>query len=185
MKIVGLAFLMLVALVIVTPANCWAQSISSNASTTQDPTIRDLLNEVKQLRIDIRRVAAGAYRAQTVVERFRLQQAQVNRLSLELSKLREQLSDTRSMRLVLKEKLSEATRRYESGIMPEAELAAIKTSLEQLNQHEPELAQRELQLSAELNQQQIVLEDLNKRLDELERDLATIGGTDNKPKEQP
>jgi hypothetical protein len=163
---------------------CYAQSAASSklAQLNQEQVMKELLNEVRQLRLEVRRMTTNAYRAQAMIARLRLQQEQVNRLTLELSKVRAQISDLESARVELNEKFAAMKKKWEAGMVPESEVNAVKEKIELLNQREPDLMQRESQLAAELNVERGNLGELNRRLDEIERELLTISkGEEDKP----
>jgi predicted nuclease with TOPRIM domain len=120
-----------------------------------------------------------------MIERLRVQQGQVNRLTLELNRVRLELAGLKSSRVELKEKLTETEKRWEAGAIPSSEVTAIKTTLADLDRREPELMIRESQLGAELTVEQGNLEALNKRLDAIEQELLTITKSDDeKPRKK-
>ena len=135
--------------------------------------MKELLTEVRQLRAEMRRMTANVYRSQAMIERLRLQQEQVNRLTLEVSRVRTEISDLKSNRVGLKERLAAIEKKYQVGMIQESELTAAKTAVEELDQREPNLMEREAQLTAELHGERGKLLELNKRLDEIERALLT------------
>lgn len=168
-------FFVLIAILVSAPQS-YAQSEASpkSAQPNQEQVMRELLSEVRQLRLDVRRIAGNAYRAQTMIERLRLQQGQVNRLTLELSKVRGQISDLKTARVALKEEVAAVQRKYDVGVLPSSEMNALKARIEGLDQREPDLTTRESQLAGELSVEQANLEKLSTRLDEIERELLTI-----------
>ena len=111
MKRSMLATLFGIALVVLVAArDSKAQSNSSaNAGgARQDQVLADLLGEVRQLRIALQQISVNAYRGQILVERLRLQQEQVNRLSQELNSTRNQIGEMKSSQVTAKAKLDEA-----------------------------------------------------------------------------
>ena len=157
----------------------WEQPAYSQTSTASEQVMKDLLNEVRALRHDLRRMTATAYRAQTMIERLRVQQGQVNRLTQELNRVRIELVGLKSSRVEVKEKLADAEKKWEAGAVPHSEVTAIKATLADLDRREPELMIRESQLGAELTVEQGNLEALNKRLDAIEQELFTVTKTDD------
>jgi len=157
----------------------WQQPAYSQTSTTSEQVMSDLLNEVRALRQDLRRMTATAYRAQTMIERLRVQQGQVNRVSLELNRVRMELADLKSSRVELKQKLADTEKKLEAGLIPPSELTAIKATLADFDRREPELMIRESQLGAELTVEQGNLEALNKRLDAIEQELLSVTKSDD------
>jgi chromosome segregation ATPase len=176
-------FFTVAMLVLLAPHNVYAQSGTSPtpSSTNQDPAMQELLSEVRQLRIAVQRMSVNAYRAQVLVERLRLQQEQVNRLTQELNTVRNQVNETKAAQVNFKERLDEAEKRHASGLLPESEVNATKAAMEEFKQREQSLTEREIQLSTDLNTERRNLTDLNKRLDDLEREmLMTNQGEESK-----
>ena len=151
------------------------------AQTTDrtDQTISDLLKEVRLLRKDLRQITASAYRANTLIERLRLQQGQINRLTQELNNVHSQLAEIKYSRNDLTAKLKELEKNVDAGLTPPAEIEAVKTTLANLDRREAELMTRDAQLGAELTTQQGALDDLSNKLDNIERELLTLSGSDD------
>jgi hypothetical protein len=170
-------FFCLITFIILSSQQSYAQSEASSRSpqVNQGQMLKELLDEVRQLRIDLSRMSSSAYRAQMVFERLRLQQEQVNRLTIELSKANTEISELKSARPTLKEKIEALEKKWETGLIPETEVKAAKAEIEWLNQREQSLVDREPQLTAELNVERGNLEALKARLDEIEREILTTG----------
>jgi len=174
MKRLAFCVLWSIGVFVASPQYSWAQSeAAAKPSPKQEQILKELVDEVRQLRLEVRRMTANVYRAQTMIERLRMQQEIVNRLTIELSKVRVQLADLKSERVGLKAKAAEIEKKYEVGSLPESEVNAVKATIEQLNQREPNLTEREYQLAGELNVERGNLEELNRRLDQIERELLT------------
>jgi chromosome segregation ATPase len=167
----------LITLIILSSQQSYAQSEGSSRSSQviQGQVLKELLDEVRQLRIDLLRMNGHAYRAQMVAERLRLQQEQVNRLTLELNKVNSEISDLRSTRPGLNEQIEGLEKKVETGLIPNSELKAAKAAMERLSQREQSLMEREPQLTAELSAERGNLEALKARLDEIEREILTMG----------
>lgn len=142
--------------------------------------MKDLLSEVRLLRQDLRRLSSTTYRANTMIERLRIQQSQVNRLTTELSNVRGQLASIKSGRIELKEKIKELQRRWDAGAIPESELNAAKSALAEMDQREPDLTVKESELAGQLVAERTNLEELNRRLDAIEQELLRITQDDDK-----
>ncbi len=170
-------FFCLITFIILSSQQSYAQSEAASISpqVNQGQMLKELLDEVRQLRIDLNRMSSNAYRAQMVIERLRLQQGQVNRLTIELNKVTTEISDLKPERTGLKEQIKALEKRWETGLIPDTELKAAKAAMERLNQREQSLVEREPQLIAELNVERGNLEALKARLDEIEREILTIG----------
>jgi peptidoglycan hydrolase CwlO-like protein len=114
---------------------------AAHAQTTDrmDQAINDLLKEVRLLRKDLRQITASAYRANALIERLRLQQGQVNRLTQELNTVRSQLREIKYSRNDLIARLKDLEKNVDAGLTPQSETEAIKTTLAELERREAEL----------------------------------------------
>jgi chromosome segregation ATPase len=174
----------LITFIILCSPQSYAQSSASSRSSqlNQEQILKELLDEVRQLRIDLGRMNSNAYRAQMVFERMRLQQEQVNRLTIELNRVNTEIRDLQSAQPGLKEKIEGLEKKFEKGLIPDTEVKDAKAAMEELSQRERSLMEREPQLTAELSAERGNLEALKARLDEIEREILTIGkGEEGKP----
>lgn len=88
----GIAMLGLFAL-----RDCYAQSDApQNAGPSKPDQMQELVQEVHKLRLVMQQISVNAYQGQVLVERLRLQQEQINRLTQELNGIRNQISDMKS-----------------------------------------------------------------------------------------
>jgi chromosome segregation ATPase len=167
----------LVTFITLSSQQSYAQSESSSRSSpfNQGQILKELLDEVRQLRIDLSRMNGNAYRAQMVLERMRLQQEQVNRLTLELNRVNSEISDLESERPGLKEKIESLEKKLKTGLIPDDEVEAAKAAMERLSHRVQSLVERDTQLTAELSAKRGNLEALKGRLDEIEREILTMG----------
>jgi|SRR6476620_3552019 len=152
-----------------------AQAASAQATTpvsgsgpTEEQSLRDLVNEVRQLRAMLQRVTITNYKTNIVVERLKFQQEMVSRLSHELNDVRESLADTRASVARMREQASRFQAGVESGVRNPDELAAIKLEVEAANQREARLATRETQVMSDLATERMRLAELNEQLAKLE-----------------
>ena len=170
MKNLTYSLLALAALLIFSP-----QSIHAQTQKSSDQVMNELLNEVRKLGQDLRKMTANTYRTQTVFERLRLDQDQLSRATIEQGRVRAQVATIRASRVELTEKFKDLERKIQVGAIPDTELNPLRVQLAALDPREAELLTRDSQLTAEINLVQGRLDELNKRLDALERELATIG----------
>src|SRR5437867_7109373 len=107
------------ALILLVAQDSRAQSgtAPSGGGPKQDQVIQELLGEVRQLRIALQHISVNAYRGQVMVERLRLQQEQVNRLTQELNSTRNEISEMRSTQVTAKTKLDEAEKQQDKGLV--------------------------------------------------------------------
>jgi chromosome segregation ATPase len=158
---------------------------SNPQQSGQEKMIQELLSEVRQLRIAIQRMSISTYQAQILAERLRLQQEQVNRLTKDLSSVKNELGDLKAVEVELKLKLAEAERQYDAGLLTDAEIKAVKAREDGRKLREQALTEREAQLSGELSTEQANLADLNRRMDALEHEMRSlIPGEENKTGEK-
>ena len=148
----------------------------------QDQVLQELLGEVRQLRIALQQISTNAYRGQVLVERLRLQQEQVNRLSQELNSTRNQIGEIKSNQTTAKVKLDEAEKGQDTGIVSPSITARYREALEGLKRQEQTLTERELQVTAQLETERANLSDLYKRLDALELEMVTTQRNGDKTK---
>ena len=169
-------FLAMASLLIV----CKTGYAQNGPTQAPDQAIKDLLTEVRLLRQDLRKLSSTTYRANTMIERLRIQQSQVNRLTTELSNVRGQLASIKTGRIELKEKIKDLQKRWDAGTIPESELIAAKNVLAEIDQREPDLTVKESELAGQLVIERSTLEELNRRLDAIEQELLTITQDDEK-----
>jgi hypothetical protein len=168
------------ALILFVPQDSQSQSgkAANAGGPKQDQVIQELLGEVRQLRIALQHISVNAYRGQVMVERLRLQQEQVNRLTQELSSTRNQITEMKSAQVSAKVNLDDAEKQQDKGLVSESIAARYKELLEDLKRREQSLSEREIQLAARLEAERTNLTDLNKRLDALELEMMITSQTD-------
>jgi len=149
-------------------ASAQATTPVSGSAPTEEQSLRDLVNEVRQLRAMLQRVTITNYKTNIVVERLKFQQEMVSRLSHELNDVRETLADTRASIARMREQASRFQAGVESGVRNPDELAAIKLEVEAANQREARLATRETQVMSDLATERMRLAELNDQLAKLE-----------------
>ena len=153
------------------------------ASTTQavqsDQTLQTLLGEVHQLRLAIERSNLNTYHAQITIERMKLQQQRVDRLTALLDQVRNQLASSRKAVSQMSTNLKGAEIRLaqETNAAERADseryIRSLKFELEELIQKEQQEQGYETQFNAQLQLEQAKLNELNDRLDILQRELET------------
>ncbi len=112
-----------------------------------------------------------------MVERMRLQRERVDVLTQALEQLRDEIINARANRPRLLESIKELESKKESERdatrreQIETELKELKYSLDQQSQLEERQTNKEAQLNTQLEAERAKLDDLEKRLDALEREL--------------
>lgn len=167
--------LCLLTLTCLTTHKAFAQTgTQTNASRTEsDQVLKEILNEVRQLRADLQRLNVNAHRTQALLDRMKVQQEQVIRLTREIGNVRDELLAIQHRQVRIKEALEMLEKQKNAGLVKEEEVKVVASELEELKQREQRLMEREPQLSSELDSTRATLAQLNSRLDELEQELLT------------
>lgn len=150
-------------------ANASAQSVKTQEAVrpSSEQSLQELVAEVRQLRATLQRMNAAIYKGQVLLERLKLQQEQVTRISRELAQVREEMHEVRAQQHRLKEVLGRMEPGVEAGARHPGEVADLKGQLELISQREHRLAIRETQLAADLEGERAVFNDLNNKLNAL------------------
>lgn len=188
MVLVAVAFLLLFTA---------AQSAAAQVKREPEQAMAELLQEVRMLRQALQilqRMSVDTYRSQLLVDRIRVNREDVRNLTESLDNTRELLSKTHATIPQFTEqlKLLEARAQTEVDQHKKAELELEarqkKDVLERYKAQVEPLKEREQKLTAELNAERIKLEDLESRLDLLERTIENDRrklGDDKAPTRQP
>jgi len=159
-----------------------AQPLTTSAtlgrlSAEEASALRELLNEVHLLRLALQSTTAGAKRIQLAAERLRLQQERVDKAAKDLEDTRNQLADLKANQLRTGETLKELERQIRQEAFParraelEKQYRLAKIELDPLAERETRLKDRESQQMAFLAAEQSKLQELNEKLNELEREF--------------
>ena len=167
MKQVFLCLLLLV----LTSATALAQTTSASRPTSEQ-SLQELVREVRQLRTTLQRINTAMYKGQVLIERLKLQQEQVARITRELADVRENLSEMRGHQTRLNEASTKAEAGVESGVKDRSELVSLKGEVELLKDREQRLVAREIRLANDLELERARLNELNDRLNALELELT-------------
>ena len=142
-----------------------------------DPTTKALLNEVRLLRQTLQNTGLNAYRSQILLERIKINNEQIVRLSAALNQTREQLEKTEATipRQGERVKLLETMIENEIDAVKRAQLdfevKELKRSLEVYKRGVTQLREREQEQAAQLQAQQGKLAELERRLEMLEEQI--------------
>ena len=159
-----------------------AQSVAAQVKREPDQTLEELLQEVRMLRQalqTLQRMSVDTYRSQLLVDRIRVNREDVRRLIESLDDTRELLSKTHSTipQFTERHKVLEARAQTEVDQNKKAELELearqVKDALERYKAQVEPLKEREQKLTAELNAEKSKLDDLESRLDLLERTIES------------
>ena len=162
------------------PTAAHAQTGTPAKTAAEGQTLRELLDEVRQLRLALQRLTASGRQFQLLGERIRLQQGRVDALRRELEGARSQLAKTQAARAELAGRVKEAEefvgRESQAGERAALEqvLREVKGKLSVLHEQEQQQRDVETQLNTQLQSEETKLLELNNRLDALERELSDL-----------
>lgn len=160
--------LFLFVVLICATVNAFAQQpTKSGLGPSSEQSLQELVAEVRQLRATLQRMNAAVYKGQVLLERVKLQQEQVNRISRELAQVREDVQELRTAQHRIKEVIPRMQQGVDAGTKEPGELIELKTELEQLGLREQRLVVRESRLATDLEGANAILNDLNDKLNAL------------------
>ena len=179
-KSLTLAFVLcLVAFCGVSPSRGQAQGNKPAGSVQgdRDPTLQQLLTEVRELRLAVQRATVYNTRFQMLIERARAQQAHVEALSRQLESIHSQVADMRTAKPQMAQQIKSAedqldrTAELNAHAELESRITVAKGNLTRLTQEEERLRNREAAIDTELQTAQAKLNELNGQLDALMSEL--------------
>ena len=158
-------------LLFLTSATALAQATPASRPTSEQ-SLQELVREVRQLRTTLQRINTAMYKGQVLIERLKLQQEQVARLTRDLADARENLSEVKVHQTRLTDLATKTEAGVESGTKHPGEIASLKAELEMLKEREQRLTAREIRLANDLELERARLNELNDRLNALELELT-------------
>jgi hypothetical protein len=156
---------------------CFCFAARAQAPASDGQTLQTLLAEVHQLRIALERSTQIAPRIQIAVERLKLQQEHVARVSRQLDDLRRELDHSRSEQPKRLQRLQAMENEVTQNTDPKTQkdvnnmLSMFKLETEQAEKYLQQIQVREGELASQLQSEQSKLMELNDRLDQMERAL--------------
>ena len=152
----------------------------NNKPAEEKEAIQELLSEVRMLRQALQtlhRMNLDSYRSQLLVDRIRVNREDVRRLTSSLSETRDTLAKTQNtipqfvdrLKLLENQVLLEADQQRRANL--EFEVRRTKEGIELYKSQIEPLKEREQQLAADLNTEKSKLQELESRLDLLERGI--------------
>lgn len=154
----------------------------TNQQSEDKETLQALLTEVRMLRQalqTLQRMSIDTYRSQLLVDRIRVNREDVRRLTTSLNETRDLLSKTQTTipQFIDRQKLLEIQVQLEidqnKRAQLEFEVRRTKDSVEMYKSQLEPLKEREQQLSAQLNNEKTKLDELENRLDLVERGIES------------
>jgi len=152
-----------------------AAAAHAQTTSADNPTLQKLLEEVRQLRMAMEKSMALAPRMQLLLQRAQMQEARVARISQQLEAVRSQIAAETARQTDINEHLAKVEQDIstETDEKRRAELEEVRKQIKMVAGHGPDqqLSARESELSNEQRAEQAVLDELNGKLDALERQL--------------
>ena len=99
----------LVMLCSVSPVRAQAQTNKPADSAQADQTLKQLLTEVRELRLAVQRATVSNTRFQMLIERMRVQQTHVDALSRQLESLHSQVAEFKATKPQIEQQIKEET----------------------------------------------------------------------------
>ena len=166
-------------------AICFATSTRTQAQTNKagesargfsDQTLKQLLTEVRELRLAIQRATVSNTRFQMLIDRVRVGQGQVDSLSRQLVSVRSQLTKLKAEKVELAPHMKDLEDRLgqssgDEHAKIERTLKEFKSWLESKAAEEQQQVEAEADLSMRLQVEQSKLNELNTQLDKLMSEL--------------
>lgn len=156
-----------------------------------DPTIKSLLNEVRLLRQTLQNTGLNAYRSQILLERIKISNEQVIRLTRALADTREEFEKTELTipRMGEQQKMLETMSASEVDPLKRAqmefEVKDMKRAVERYKTELERLKEREQQQATQLREEQSKLSELETRLqrleDQIESEVQRLKSEPSKP----
>lgn len=154
-----------------------AGSAAAQTTSPDHATLQALLDEVRQLRMTLEKSVTLGPRMQLLLQRTQLQDARVARISQQLDEVRKQIAVETGRQSEVNERLAKVEQDIstETDAGRRAQLEDVRAQFKMAVAHGPDqqLRARENELANALEGEQATLNDLNGRLDALERQLET------------
>lgn len=139
--------------------------------------LQALLEEVRELRLELRRANAVSQRLQVALARIRLQETRVEALTRSLQTARTRLVEVQETRSRVEDEIKDAEDRLsrqpdgDPRAMLEFQIKEMRNRLSILAREEEQARNREASLNTELQGEQTKLNELNNQLDSMMREL--------------
>ena len=180
MRCVASGFVLtLVTFCCVSPIRAQAQTNKPGDSVQgdRDQTLKQLLTEVRELRLAVQRATVSNTRFQMLIERVRVQQAHVDALSRQLESVHSQVAEFKATKPQIEQQIKDAEDLLDRTPDPsahadlESRIKGGKASLGRLAQEDERLRNRETALDTEFQGAQAKLNELNGQMDALMSEL--------------
>ena len=167
--------LCLVTFCCASPTSAQAQSNkpAESAQGDRDQTLKQLLTEVRELRLAVQQATVSNTRFQMLIERVRVQQAHVDALSRQLENIHSQVAEMKAAKPQMEQQIKDAEDLLDRTPDPNAHaeldsrIKGGKANLARLAQEDERLRSRETAVDTELQSAQAKLNELNSQMDAL------------------
>jgi chromosome segregation ATPase len=167
--------LSLVTLCFVSSTRAQAQTNKPPDSTREDidQTLKQLVIEVRELRLAVQRATVSSTRFQMLIERVRVQQAHVDALGRQLESVHSQVAEMKAAKPQMEQQIKDAEDMLDRTPDPnvhselESRIKGGKANLARLILEDERLRNHETAIDTELRSAQSQLDQLNSQLDGL------------------
>jgi len=176
-----LAFMIAMAMCCLPTGRTLGQTTNSATSgqDDHDQTLKQLLTEVRELRIALQRATFSNSRFQMLIERLRVEQTHIDSLRRDLENVRKELADFQTAKPRMEQEIKDAEDSLERVTDPighadwESRIKAMKANLARFGPEEERLRNRESALDNDLQSSQAKLNELNSQLDALMNEMKS------------
>ncbi len=179
----SIRFGMLAGLGLLAPALFLAQS-PSGQPPAGDPTLRELLEEVRLLRQILQATSVGSVRAQVLLVQRRSHDERAGEIERQISNLKSEQSETQRQMAQLEDRLTVIERSVFAATEPEKrttleeESRQLTAARDQVKMRLEQNREREAELAASLSKEQAEIDRIERDLDRIESDLASLEKTE-------
>lgn len=148
-----------------------AQTRKAADSPEAETATKELIAEVRLMRVALEQNQKLLMRLLSVTERLRVQHEIVLQLSRDLEDTRRQISDMNFDPAQAADSLANMEKRVSVGVVDGGKLQQLKTEVDQRMQRDRELRDRESSVLSQLKTERARLGDLSQQLEALEREI--------------
>jgi hypothetical protein len=166
-------------LFLVTPGAALGQVTSSvSTRSEEEKVLKAMLEEIRQLRLEMQRANAVSQQLLITLERTRIEQIRVDTLGRSLQTVQRHLIEATETESRIAVELKESEERMagadsDAKMILESQTKEMKAQLSTLRRQQEEIRSRERQLNAEWQTAQARLNELNAQLDSMIRQVQT------------
>lgn len=171
-------FLLIVCLVflVCAPAASGQAPTPASSRTEEQQLLKAMLEEIRQLRLELQRANATSQRVLITLERSRIEQTHFDAVGRSLQTVQRQLAEATEAESRLAAELKESEERLsttdsDAKTILESQIKEMKSRLTTVRREQEEIRNRERELNAELQTSQTKLNELNGQLDAMIRQI--------------